>query len=381
MFSITNLLAYIAEGVGYCMLITYLISIGYTATQRSIMLSFGALLSIFFQFLTGYLCDKNKTIRRYFIYSHIIYSIFVLLLYSYNRYNFYFHLILVALNTVMLRVSMGLLDSWVLETGEYYKTNFGSIRAFGSIGWVIGSWLVALIIEKLNYKFIGVFFTLLLTVLTIINLKMDDVIKESQEKIELKSVGKLFENKGYVYMLLVMFGIYMMQTALDYMIVSKLDSLKATNYEVSYYWMITGIIELPLFFCGSRAVKKFGAVVLLVISIVSYGIRFFLYGLSVTVGQVLIISLLQFTCFPIMQVVSKQLIDIESPNSLKSSGQQVGLALYSSVSALIAPLVTGVFEDIFNVNVALFVIGSFSLFSLLFTSFYVKEKKKQKLFR
>ena len=138
MFSITNFLSYIAEGVGYCMLITYLISIGYTATQRSMMISFGALLSIFFQFLVGYLCDKNKTIRRYIIYSYIVYSIVVIVLYAYNTYNFYVHFVLVALNAVMFRINMGLLDSWVLESGEQCKTNYGSIRAFGSIGWVIG---------------------------------------------------------------------------------------------------------------------------------------------------------------------------------------------------------------------------------------------------
>ncbi|MDI9540757.1 MAG: MFS transporter [Bacillota bacterium] len=380
MFSITNFLSYIAEGVGYCMLITYLISIGYTATQRSMMISFGALLSIFFQFLVGYLCDKNKTIRRYIIYSYIVYSIVVIVLYAYNTYNFYVHFVLVALNAVMFRINMGLLDSWVLESGEQCKTNYGSIRAFGSIGWVIGSWLAARVLDYLGYIYIGLVFTIIHVILIAINLKMDDVVKESQEKIDLKSVGKLFENKGYIYLILIMFGIFMMQTALDYTIVSKLDSLKATNSQISYYWMITGIVELPLFFYGGKAIKKFGAITLLVVSIISYGVRFLFYGLSVTVGQVLTISLLQATCFPIMQIVSKQLIDFESPASLKSSGQQVGLALYSSVSALIAPLITGVIEDAFSVNVALYVIGCFALFSLLFTCFYVREKKKQGLF-
>jgi predicted MFS family arabinose efflux permease len=375
MFAITNLLAYIAEGLGYCMLISYLITIGYTATQRSIMVSFGALLSMFFQFMVGYLCDKNKTIRRYVIYGYIIYSILVAALYSYNTYNFYVHFILVSLNSVMFRVSMGLLDSWVLESGEYCKTNYGAIRAFGSIGWVIGSWLTSIIIDNLGYIYLGVVFALINVVLIIINLKMDDAIKETQEKIELKSVGKLFENKGYIYIILVMFCIFMMQTALDFVIVSKLDSLKATNIQISYYWMITGIVELPLFFYGGKLVKKFGAIPMLVIAIISYGLRFFLYGLSISVKQVLLISLLQFTCFPIMQVVSKQLIDLESPASLKSSGQQVGLALYSSISALIAPLVTGILEDTFNVNISLFVIGSFAILSLVFVAFYVKEKK------
>lgn len=176
-------------------------------------------------------------------------------------------------------------------------------------------------------------------------------------------------------MILVMLSIYMMQTALDYTIISKLDSLKATNAQISYYWMITGIIELPLFFYGGKAVKKFGAIPLLIISIISYGIRFLLYGFSVSVPQVLIISLLQLTCFPIMHVVSKQLIDNESPASLKSSGQQVGLAIYSSVSALIAPLMTGILEDSFNINIALHTIGCFALLALLFTYFYVREKK------
>ena len=70
-------------------------------------------------------------------------------------------------------------------------------------------------LDYLGYIYIGLVFTIIHVILIAINLKMDDVVKESQEKIDLKSVGKLFENKGYIYLILIMFGIFMMQTALD----------------------------------------------------------------------------------------------------------------------------------------------------------------------
>ena len=75
-------------------------------------------------------------------------------------------------------------------------------------------------------------------------------------------------------------------------------------------------------------------------------------------------------------VATKELVDDESPESLKSSGQLIGLAIYNNIPSLIAPLLTGYLEDSIGINSALFTLAAFGLASLFLLWLYYREKKK-----
>ncbi len=373
-FFLIYFLVYLAQAFSFCLMVTYLISLGYSATERSIMFAFGAITGIIVQFWFGYLCDKNKTIKRYINYSYICYSLMTLVVYMTGFRNFFMHILLVGTMQIFFRVNIGLVDSWVLESGDYLKDNFGSMRAFGSLGWVVGSYFVSCMVEKVGYSYIGIVFASILLIAYFVGKKIPDAQKQQSVKLKLSDVNILFKNKRYILLIVILFAIYMVQTSLDYVLPDKLNALNATETEVSYYWMITGLVELPLFFAGNKLAKKYGYVNLMILSIVVYGARFVMYSLSTSILQVMLISLLQFFTFPIMQVVSKQLVDKESPENLKSSGQQIGSALYNCTSALFSPLLAGILEDSFDIDVALLAISGFALISLLLTFVY---KKKQ----
>lgn len=379
LFSIVYFCSYVAQAIGYCQLVPFLTQIGYSATQRSYMFAFGAIVGMFAEFYIGYLCDKNKTIKKYIYIVYPLYSVIVILLYLLNFKSLLVHILIVGANQLFFHASMGLIDSWVLESGQQCKESFGSIRAFGSLGWVFGSYIVSHLVNLLGYKYIGFIYAAIVVVICFVCYFIDDAIKTVNDKINYKDLKLLFINKKYVVLILIFFGIFMMQNSLDYAIVDKLNSLFATPIEIGYYWMITGIVEIPLMFFGNKLAKKYGYTNMLVIAIVVYGLRFVLYGLSGNVAQVMIISLLQFFTFPIVQVVVKHLIDKETPESLKSSGQLIGLSLYSSTSALCAPLITGYIEDGFGINNALFVISTYAIFSLIFLAIYkIMDKREAK---
>ena len=199
---------------------------------------------------------------------------------------------------------------------------------------------------------------------------IDDAVKIDKTKIQLSDVKLLFDNKKYVVLILILFCTFMMQNSLDYVIIDKLNILNATAKQVGYYWMTIGLVELPLMFMGNRIAKKLGYSNMLLFAVAIYGIRFVLYGFSNSVTSVILISLMQSMSFPIVQIASKHLIDHETPQQLKSSGQLIGLSLYSSTSALFAPLISGFLEDSFNINITMFVISVFSIFAIIFVIVY-----------
>ena len=62
-----------------------------------------------------------------------------------------YYLFVVGLVGGCYRCSQGLLDSWIVQLD---KENFASIRAYGALGWGVGSILLAMIIEKYGFDVI-----------------------------------------------------------------------------------------------------------------------------------------------------------------------------------------------------------------------------------
>lgn len=377
LFCANFFVVYVGLGITYCMMISYLISLNYSAGERSYMYAFGAILGMGAQFVLGYLCDKNKTIKRYAYILMIVYVFASIALYLTSKNNFFLHLALVAVNITMMRLACGIMDSWAIENGEVCKTNYGAIRAFGSIGWAIGSAIAGKIIDIAGYGSIGFAFAAAIALAILLFVKTPDAIKSATEPVNLKGIGGLIKNKGYVLLMAIFFCIFMMQCSLDYTIIDKLEILGATGSQVSTYWSLTAMVELPLFFLGGWCIKKFGTIKLLMVSTIAYAVRLFLYAMVGTVSLMLAVSLLQVITFPLITIVTKLLVDEETPDNLKSSGQQVGLAIYSSTSALISPLLAGALEDRFGVNVAIFVIALFGFVAIALTFVYVNYKKNQ----
>lgn len=131
--------AYIAYAVSYTQMLPFLSDVGYSSSEKGLILSGAAVISIIGQFLFGYLCDKYKTVKKMFYLTTILFILIVTWAYSVTEIAFFFHLITLSLMGGFFRIVVGLLDSWTIERDPLLQKNFGIIRAFGSIGWIIGA--------------------------------------------------------------------------------------------------------------------------------------------------------------------------------------------------------------------------------------------------
>ncbi len=375
-FRILYFLSYLCEGFDYCFLITFLNVLGYSATEKSIILATGACIGIVVQFISGYLCDKNRTVKRYVYLFGVLYGISTVLVYAAGNYRPIFHMIMVPINVGLFRLMMGLFDNWIIESDSDIARSFGSIRAFGSLGWAFGSYVGAYIIKLLGYFWMGISSVIALALSLIFALDIKDVDKVANDKLKYGDIVKILGNPMYVLIVASMFVVTIAQSSLDMTVVDKYSYLHATENEVSLYWSITGILELPLFFLGEKLTDRFHPLSLFMFATVIYGIRLFGYAGATSVEAMLWPSILQMLSYPVMNLINKDLVLAETPENLKSSGLQIGLALYSTMSALFSPLIAGMLEQRFDINVALYAIGSLSAVSLVMTCLYIALKKK-----
>lgn len=129
----------------------FLSKLGYDPMQRGILLSSFAVMTIVLQILFGFLSDKYRTVKKFMVFALIAYALAAYLFYTKETQFFIYHIIAIGFSGGLINTSCGLGDTWVLSSSEYLRKRLSFIKAFGSIGWAVGSLILPMIIFKYGY--------------------------------------------------------------------------------------------------------------------------------------------------------------------------------------------------------------------------------------
>lgn len=374
MLFILYFMSFLAYALPYGYMQTFLAYVGYDVLERGMILSGCALVAIVLQFFVGYLCDKFKTDKLFYNVLIALFALSSYVMYSITEKNFFIHLIFISLLGGLERSCEAVQDAWCLETDEHCKNNYGAIRAFGAIGWMIGSPIAAWIIENKGYEMIGVVFAGLCVINVIITFFMKDATKveKKEGKISFEDVKKLLLNKRFLLVTAMFLIVNIIAMADNYTVVDKMLALGASESLIGARWSIQAFMELPLFFAGGWLLKKFGDYKLMIFGTIMYVIRFILYALVQTPQLMIVVSLLQAVTFPLIMITSKTLVDGATPVELRASGQTIASSIYIGVSLLIAPTLAGMVASFVGLDMTLAVFGLCGLLVLVLGSMYKK---------
>lgn len=373
MLCLLYFVSFISFALPYGYMQTFLVHVGYDVVERGVILSGTALVAIVFQFVAGYLCDKFKTDKLFYNLLIIAFVVTTYVMYQVTSYNFFLHLIFMSLVGGIFRTVNAVQDAWCLETDDDCKNNYGPIRAFGAIGWMIGSPIGAWIIAEYGYPALGIVFAGLSIVNVIITMFMQDATKhEKAGGIKISDLKQLLLNKRYVIIVLIFLVVNIIAIADTYTMVDKMMALGAQEGMVGARWSIQAFMELPLFFAGGYLLKKFGDYKLMVFGTIMYILRFVLYAVVQSPEMMVAVSLLQCVTFPLIMITSKTLVDDTAPAALRASGQTIASAIYIGVSLLVTPMLSGVMVNWIGIDMTLLVIGLFGIFALLLAGIYKK---------
>lgn len=351
-------ISYVAFVIPYGYMQTFLEYVGYDVVERGIILSGTAVVAIVTQFFIGYLCDKYHTDKKFFQLSLIVFVISALVMYQVSEQNFFLHLIFISLVGGMFRTTLAVQDTWTLETSETCRNNFGPIRAFGAIGWMIGSPIGAMVVERYGYSALGYVFAALAVVNLLYTMYLQDAVKvERSEGIHLQDLKELLLSKKYIIVVLIFLFINIIATADIYTTVDKMMELGADEGLVGARWSIQAFTELPLFFAGTWLLKKFGDYKLMMFGTVMYILRFIGYAVVQSPEMMIVVTLMQCITYPLIMITSKTLVDDTAPLHLRSSGQTIASAFYVGVSLLITPLFASAMISGLGVDTTLLLIG------------------------
>lgn len=353
--------------------IPYLASLGYSATEMNLIFSLQAAIGFVYQIVTGYLADKLKTIKKLFYGAQILGTLGVYLMFSFTQKEFYFHLIVIALISSLMSITIGLLDSWALELDPVIKENYGAVRGMGTIGWIIGGYIVTEVLKRYGFNALGLTYTLISILLMLLSIQLRDVVKaQHAAPITIKDMKLLLLNQRYMLVVSILFFAFMVSNSDGLIVVMKMEALQASETEKYLRFALQAVVELPVMFLGGYLMKKYKLVQMLGFALLMYVLRFVAYAFAPSPFLMILASLLQMLTFPFLMITSKALIFNESPEHLRSTGQMMALSIYMGIGATITPLITAALIEFGGIDFTLLVIASSLIIPLVLIYRYTK---------
>lgn len=355
-------------------MIPYLNKVGYSLMQRGYILAGSAIVAILGQFIFGYVCDRYKKIRPFFLFAYILLTISSFAMFLVEKEWFFYHFFSVSCMGGLVKVIMGLDETWMLEVDE---ENYGKLRAAGAIGLTIGSPIAGLLIHQFSYRILLFVFGGIALLLIFLILKSKDANKKNTEPIHFSSIKKLLKNSSYCILVLIFLLIYMIGTADQYVVIDKMLSIGAGNGEVGIKWAVQSFMEVPLFLFASKILKKWKPETLLLTGTLMYSLKFFMYGFLWEPWMLIATASLQLVTLPMIMLSSKVLIKEVTPIALCSSAQMFAMAIFIGVSGLLTPIITSFLSQQFGYDTTLYFVAGFAIVPFLIILYYRKHKSKE----
>ena len=356
--------------------IPFLKSIGYSYESMNIIFSIQAALAFVYQLVFGYLCDKYRTIKKFFIGALIIGSLGTYLMFTATQEAFYFHILTMALMGSFINLSVGLLDSWALEIDPDIQRNYGAVRAMGTLGWIVGGFVVTLVLNYFGVGSLPLTYLIITAIVLLLTMNLKDAIKEHRTTpIRVQDMKQLLFSKRYMIIVLILMFAMMVANSDGLVVVMKMEELGATAFQKNFRFSSQALVELPLLFLGAKLLDKFNPVKLIGFAIVMYAVRFVGYAFAPTANWMIIVALMQALTFPILMVASKQLIFRESPIHLRSSGQLFALSIYNGIGTTMIPLITSALIRMGGINFTLLALASMMVIPFVLVLYFLKIEK------
>lgn len=380
-FALMYLLHYISMALINSQRQTFLITLGYSLNQRSIIFAAIPAVTILMQLIVGILSDRFKTVKKIIVWLVALSAVFAYLFYSVDLQLYVFYFAIAVISQSLVTAVTDLSDVWVLESEGPSSRKYGFIRAFGSAGWSIGSFLLASIVNAFGYSGLGISILMISVILLLIMFTISDdksnlSMNEAKEAIKLKDIIELFTSKNYLLAISLVFFINMGVNMAGYITIDKIIELGGDITIIGYRGVIAAGVEVPLMLMGDSIHKRLGSFKMIIIGVTIHCLQFIGYYFATTNAMLLFITAFQFISVPFYQVAIKYLMLKMAPENLKTTGQMTGPAIVNGITGIIYPLICAFIVAKFSINAPFLLAAIFGVIGILITLTLYKTTTK-----
>ncbi|HLR02296.1 MAG TPA: MFS transporter [Virgibacillus sp.] len=325
-----------------------------TETEIGWVLAVGPLAAIVAQPFWGYLSDKYKTVKL-MIQICIVGLLFSSILFF--QMNGLIMLIFTGAIFYFFTSPIGALgDSLAQRRADELHISFGTIRMWGSVGFATSSLIVGEVLTRVGIQYMIWPYLLFGTIALAVSFKLADV-KVDSDPIQLKDVRQIFQNKAFVYFLLLMLFITITHRASDSYIGLYIMELGGSERFVGMSWFVGVLSEAAVFALAGLWFRKLHPFIFVIIAGALYSTRWFLYSVATDPTYIIFLQVLHGLTFGVFYVAAFSYISRLIPNLLQSTGHLIFFATFFGVSGIVGSLAGGAIIDIAGGATLYFIMG------------------------
>jgi PPP family 3-phenylpropionic acid transporter len=333
---------YMALGAYFPFITLYYERIGLSGIQIGTLSALPLIITSSTSLLWGVLADALRLHRRILSVSLLLSAICAYLISRTSQYELLIPIILIyAFFTTPV---MPLLDTAALDTLETNKGTFGGMRVWGTIGWMISSWLVGEIIETygLPYFFYGYIVLIGITFLVSLSQPTRGQILHPPLR---QGLRQLLSRRTLFLFLLSVFLLAVTTSSFMYFFSLYMDGLGADEGTIGFAWSLSASTEIPVMVLSGALMNRIGVNGLLSFAFITYAIRWLLFSFIQSPIWALPVQLLQGLSFATFLVASVTYINNHTPKGLRTTGQSLLNTTYFGLGPIVGSLVGGYFYD------------------------------------
>lgn len=214
---------------------------------------------------------------------------------------------------------MPLMDSAALEIAKREGIEFGHLRMWGTVGWILSSWAFGYLVDyHLRYLFFG--FAGLMALTTAVSL-FQPRRDWAWERPVWEGFRQLLGRPGVVPFLLSAFLLWASSNGGTQFLSLYLSDIGASGSLIGAAWAVAAISEVPMLFFSGWWLQKLGYRGFLFLGYLIYAARWFGFSVNQVPGLALPLQLLQGFSFTAFLVGGVTLMGSVAPRGLEATAQ------------------------------------------------------------
>ncbi len=262
---------------------------------------------------------------------------------------------IVVLFAFLITPIIPLMESAALEAAGIHKRTYGGLRVWGTIGWMISTWVVGVLIDKFNIRWLFYSFFVLMAISFIVSLFQPARIQVLRTSFRL-SLRQMASQRAFLFFMVSIFLLATGMGAVNYFFSLYLDDLGAAEGLIGLAWSVAAFSEIPVIAFSGAIIKRTGAKGLLGIGFIAYAIRWVAYSFVRLPVWVLPVQLIHGLSFGAFQVGGVTFVNERTPEGLSTTAQAIFSTITYGFGPIAGALVGGYFYD---------TVGMESLFQIL----------------
>ncbi|WP_281886052.1 MFS transporter [Paenibacillus sp. YYML68] len=339
-----NFSFYATTGVLNPFLPIYLEARGYTSAQIGLLMMIGPFITIFAQPMWGYISDRYQALKT------IVFSLWAMTLLSsfgiFGSTSYTFLFMFMLLLYFFLLSSQPLLDTLSIRVAQRADATYGSIRLWGSIGFMLLSMSTGFLldviggIDHIAYLYWGIWLLPFLFLLLARNEK-----GEGNAVVSLSAFGQMLKNKQFVWFLFLVFILMVPHRMNDSLLALYMKDLGATDVMVGWAWALAAGSEIPTLALLARYLTRFHELALLGVVSILYTVRWFLYGYLDDPFMLMMLQASHSITFAVFWITAVQYVVRLVPSHLQSTGQSLLAMIFLGLAGITGGYAGGYVKD------------------------------------